>query len=135
MNTPRQRVALEAIPCRAVKGFLCYFSFRTPSDVLPFSSALKDKLIVWGLGAARNDSCIYFAPLIVTQLYLLSLVQLFLCLLNIGIFFDCWKMLKDVLGRVCKAILICLRISLCARCWIKTHFCFVLFNFKKKANA
>lgn len=45
-------------------------------------------------------------------------------------------MLKDLLGRVCKAILVCLHISLCARCWIKTHFSFVvLFNFEKKANA
>lgn len=133
--TPRKRVALEAIPCIATVGFLCYFSFRTPSDVLPCSSALKDKLIVWGLEAARNDNCIDFAPLIFTQLYLLPLVQLFLCLLNIGIFFDWRKMLKDVLGRVCKALLICLHNSLCARCWIKTHFCFVLFfSFKKVAN-
>lgn len=139
INTPMnlfsgQWVALEAITCTAGAGFLCSFSFHMPSGALPFSSALKDQLIVWGLGPARNGDRISFAPLIHTQLYLLPLVQLFLCLINIGIFFDC-QMLKDVFGRVCKAILVCLCISLCARCWIKTHFCFVLLvNFEKKVN-
>ena len=127
---------MTAIPCTAIVGFSRYFPFCTRSNVLPFSSALKDKLIVWGLGAARNDNCIYFSPLILTQLSLLPLVKLFHCLLNTGIFFDCWKVLKDLLGRVCKAILICLHISLCARCWIKTRFCFVLLhNFEKNTNA
>lgn len=102
-------------------------AFHAPSDVLPFSSALENKLKIWGPGS------IYFSPLTFTQLSFLALVQMFLCLLSIAILFDWQKMLQDMNGRVCKAILIH-HINVCAEHWNKAHLCFVLlFNLGKKA--
>lgn len=70
-------------------------SHFVPSDVLvalPFRFERSTHCLE---NNARNDDRIYFAPPVFTQLHLLPLLRLFVCLLNIGTFFDCWTTLED----------------------------------------
>lgn len=92
-------------------------------------------LLLWKTNSRSGaQGAFIFSPLTFTQLPFLILVQVFLCLLSIAFLFDWQKMLQDVSGRVCKAILTH-HIHVFAEHWNKAHLCFVLlFDLGKEAR-